>query len=192
MHSLTYWLTRPSHTKQKLPLDCTWELKGPYEIEANIRNKCYAYNLYHLGILPGNRNVGNICLLSGMSSASRINLHDWEGVSSYNERHYTFQTSLYTPHKSLRKSPMQPGSCKVDGGWVYHGKDSGLIAALSKGVRVERFREQSIVQGVNCTEELLHNFNFFIKNTEWIPHEWLRQRDWLHVSNSVKTNYFPF
>ncbi len=153
-------------------------MKGPYEIEANIRNKCYAYNLHHLGLSPGNRNTGNICLLSGLSRASRINLHDWEGVARYNEGKYSFQPSLYNTQKQ-RKPSMQQGSCLVDGGWTYHGKDAGILTGLSNGHITTQLPESSSSKGVNCTEELLYNFNFFIKNTDWIPSGWLRHKEWV-------------
>jgi hypothetical protein len=52
----------------------------------SIRNLCYVNAMAELGLLPGTRSAGEVCLLPGLSMEERFNVKDWNGLYIWDER----------------------------------------------------------------------------------------------------------
>lgn len=129
----------------KLPIDCSGDKdqlkkdlsKRPMRHiniqlagENSLRNLCYANMMQYLDVNYGYRSIGKYCILSGVTSIDRFNLHDWSGKSLLiNNKYYL---NLFLPNKPLNDNLKEKSvsNCLIKDSFLYHGSDELIIKEL--------------------------------------------------------------
>lgn len=106
--------------------------------ETPLRSKCYASALAQLQLQllspakgkPFSRSTGDMCLLPGLSSLDRLNLHDMPGRARWIDG-VRYIHVLRVPRGDTRGGE-EDGRCGLAGALLYHGKSAVFTARLQK------------------------------------------------------------
>jgi hypothetical protein len=85
----------------------------------SLRNLCYVNALAELGLLPGMRSAGELCLLPGLSLEERFNIKDWNGEYLWDERSTSLvwrleiSTSLFMKEEQAKLVSELPSNAKM-------------------------------------------------------------------------------
>lgn len=115
----------------------------PPAFEARNRNFCFAHVLEYLKLSYNQRSIGSYCILSGITSIDRFNLHDWGSTP------IIFNNNLYFHVETTSELNKEiPTQCLIYGGFAYHGKDNKIINEIKiffENITISKIRKNIII-----------------------------------------------